>query len=1333
MKTPRPRTFLRLVLAAGFAFILGSARAADFISTWNGGNANWSLGSNWTTPGAAGTFPKNGAFTYDALLNSGVSTLTENITVKQLTLNGTIDINGPRTLSLDGLTGMGIIDNNGSTGGAAVTVEVGNNNTSSSFGGIIKNTVGSITLKKMGTGTLTLSGSNSFTGSTFILGGTLKTGANDALPATTNILFYQGSGDMTLDLNGFNNTVKQLWMSDAVGSTTTIETGAGTLTLSGSGNNILYGSGSGNGATINGNLKLGATSYESITFRILDDADAHDVTINATISSSQGARFFKDGAGTLLLTASNNTFGYDSTSALGGDAIIREGTLKLGANNVIPDGAGYGRVSFGTPAVAGARLDMAGFSDTINGLNSTSPATGIVDNSTGISTLTIGAGNTSSSYRGTIINSGGTLNIVKTGTNTLSYSQPGTLHSYTGTTTISGGTVNVTTLANGGSLSHLGASSSAASNLVFDGGGLAYFNLGFGGANAQSLDRLFTVTENGGTIVASGSTAFGSGALNFTNTGAYVSSGTGNRTLTIRGTNTGANTLAGVISDPTSGSMSVTKSNTGAWVLSGANTYGGTTTVSAGTLSATGSSGLGATTGELTVENTNTGAGTAVVLNLSTTAPTTKGSLSGTKATPSSGTNTMTINNGGQLLTINQTADATYAGTIAGNGGFTLGNLSTNALTLSGANTYSGTTTVDAGTLTGTGSTPFGATTGALAVNNTNTGAGTTVLLNLSTSAPTTKGSLSGTILTPSSGTNAATINNGGQVLTINQTADATFAGTITGNGGFTLGNLSTNTLTLSGVKSYTGATTVQAGTLQFTGGDGGSTTNGFSISNGATLRFGGSDFSLGATADVTGLGTVEFSAGTVTLAGSLSGSAINVNGGTASFGGTANATTANLSSGTLTGPATANASTFNWSGGTLSGTGGTTVAGGSITTTGAKGLDRTLNNTGTITFTGTSGAGGHIEFGVGNSTPGIINNSGIFNLSSGASFQTANANTSHAINNSGTWNVSGGGSNNTINTGIKFNNSGAVSVTGSSTFVTLGGGTQTGSFSVAGGSELWLTGGSNLNSGSSVTGAGKVTLGNTTINTGSTYNTTGETSLRGGSTILNTSATTGTLTGGTNQTQLTVSGATTKLKVNGAFTNNTQFTILQGGAIIETTAFNLNGGELKGNGSINGNVTTSGLSSVIAPGLSPGTLTINGNLALSSGNTLAMEIGGLSQGSLYDYLDVNGALTLAGMLDLNFINDFQTGVTSLDQFTLATANTDITGSFLNVASGGRLNVGSFGSFQVWYGAGSAFGASNLVLGDFTAVPEPSRAMLMLMGMCGLLMRRCRAGRGTPA
>ena len=108
---------------------------------------------------------------------------------------------------------------------------------------------------------------------------------------------------------------------------------------------------------------------------------------------------------------------------------------------------------------------------------------------------------------------------------------------------------------------------------------------------------------------------------------------------------------------PISGAYVLTKTGTGTLTISSDNHYDftGGLTVSAGTLTASGTGALGATIGALTVSNPNSAAGTAVVLNLSTTAGTTRGSLNGTLATPSSGTNTATINNGGQLFTVNQT------------------------------------------------------------------------------------------------------------------------------------------------------------------------------------------------------------------------------------------------------------------------------------------------------------------------------------------------------------------------------------------------------------------------------------------------------------------------------------------------------------------------------------------------------------------------------------------------------------------------------------------------------------------------------------------------------
>jgi autotransporter-associated beta strand protein len=164
----------------------------------------------------------------------------------------------------------------------------------------------------------------------------------------------------------------------------------------------------------------------------------------------------------------------------------------------------------------------------------------------------------------------------------------------------------------------------------------------------------------------------------------------------------GNTSITGVIANTSAATTtSVTMSGTGTLTLSGANTHSFGTAVTQGTLTVASGGTLGATTVPLTVSNSNTtAAGTAAILNLSTTANTVTGSLAGTVATPPGGTNTATINTQtGMDFTVNQTIAGTYAGVIAGAGSVTLGNLSTNTLTLSGANTYTGATTVNAGTL----------------------------------------------------------------------------------------------------------------------------------------------------------------------------------------------------------------------------------------------------------------------------------------------------------------------------------------------------------------------------------------------------------------------------------------------------------------------------------------------------------------------------------------------------------------------------------------------------------------------------------------------------------
>jgi len=131
--------------------------------------------------------------------------------------------------------------------------------------------------------------------------------------------------------------------------------------------------------------------------------------------------FTKDGPGAVVVAAANT---YASNT------VIKAGTLQLGANEVIPSGASNGNV------VVNGKLDLAGFSQTVNGL----AGGGVIDNSTGSGVLNVGANDSAGAYAGVIANSGGSLALVKTGTNTLALT---TNSSYTGGTTLSAGSLQI--------------------------------------------------------------------------------------------------------------------------------------------------------------------------------------------------------------------------------------------------------------------------------------------------------------------------------------------------------------------------------------------------------------------------------------------------------------------------------------------------------------------------------------------------------------------------------------------------------------------------------------------------------------------------------------------------------------------------------------------------------------------------------------------------------------------------------------------------------------------------------------------------------------------------
>ena len=189
----------------------------------------------------------------------------------------------------------------------------------------------------------------------------------------------------------------------------------------------------------------------------------------------------------------------------------------------------------------------------------------------------------------------GSASINKAGAGTLTLSANNT---FTGGVTSTGGVIKITNsngLGTGSKtitarsnfarleLDASGADINLASGIVLNTSGVALRNIAGNNTIAGRVDM-----GNG-----SGNTTIGSNGGTLTLTGLMRSSNSGNRALELTGSSTTPNTVAGVIQDNTS-IISLTKSSAGKWVVSGANTFTGATSITGGNLTVTSASGLGA-------------------------------------------------------------------------------------------------------------------------------------------------------------------------------------------------------------------------------------------------------------------------------------------------------------------------------------------------------------------------------------------------------------------------------------------------------------------------------------------------------------------------------------------------------------------------------------------------------------------------------------------------------------------------------------------------------------------------------------------------------------------
>lgn len=349
-----------------------------------------------------------------------------------------------------------------------------------------------------------------------------------------------------------------------------------------------------------------------------------------------------------------------------------------------------------------------------------------------------------------------------------------------------------------------------------------------------------TLTLNGGAIEAStaprtlanavtvggGFSVVGTRALTL---GGAMDLGGSQRTVTT--TNTALTTFSGVVS----GAGGLAKSGAGILTLSGANTYTGATAVNAGILRA-GAAGTAFGTGSaITLANA---AGASLDLAGFNTAI---GSLAGGGA--SGGNVTL---GAGTLTTGTNNASTSYGGIISGSGGIV--KTGTGTQTLTGANTYSGTTTVGSGILTAQNAAALGTTAGGTVVSSggslglaggititgetlqlAGSGAGGQGALFNSSGSNTFNGEISlnadttiisdiaGETLTLGASAQNRTLANNGYTLTIDGVGDTYMQSQISGTGGLVKNGSGTTTLYYSAgalFSAYSGPTTVNAGAL---------------------------------------------------------------------------------------------------------------------------------------------------------------------------------------------------------------------------------------------------------------------------------------------------------------------------------------------------------------------------------------------------------------------------------------------------------------------------------------------------------------------------------------
>lgn len=593
-----------------------------------------------------------------------------------------------------------------SLNGATRTIEVndGGDPIDARISGFLVNAGG---LNKTGGGTLELTGNNTYTGTTTLTDGLLIIGGASSL-ATNNLILAGG----TLGLGAGNLTDRTLgtdlseirWTAEsgfaAFGATRAVRFSTSSLNWNatdfiGNDRNLILSHPSAN-ATLDWQQAI-SFAGASRTIEVLDGSAVIDAQISAVIaggSSGNTNQLNKTGDGTLALTAQNTYFGNTN---------INVGTLMIG------NGGTTGGLSQNTPAIIvapGANLAVNRSDTVTQGGNALKAA--ISDegdfSQIGSGTTILNLNNT---YTGDTTISTGALQI--SGTGSLGGgAYPGLLTIESGATFRYSGSNNQTlkgSLSGMGSLikdTHSSTLTLSGDNSSFD--GTLTINAGtISLVNINALGGTSAITLAGGTTLVT--------ALNGISTGAPITLGatSSNSTVSfgIASSAAATFTLNGRISGAGNLTFTTPNNNSGNFlqeiILGSANTYAGSTFITAGS--------TGTTMSVRAAANNALPTGTVLTLdggNGAGTGRTTSYDLNGFNQTLAGLTNVtdLTLRNQRILntagtaatLTIQDNSNRTFSGTINGTN-LNLTKSGSGTFTLSGVNTHSGATTVSAGTL----------------------------------------------------------------------------------------------------------------------------------------------------------------------------------------------------------------------------------------------------------------------------------------------------------------------------------------------------------------------------------------------------------------------------------------------------------------------------------------------------------------------------------------------------------------------------------------------------------------------------------------------------------